>query len=209
MEKQVKILNKMSLAKAVDSIVKESIKSKLYQNALAEKEKQSAVLDEEDDDLFNGGEAPAKEKSSDDSGDAAPEPAPSKTVDDEKDKLKTGDVKTADIVDKLNSIRAGKSFKDDNISASLEEYVQSLSKAEKVALLAFLKGLAQIVTGEIPAETASDPSSNPADVKMQKGKKKQSKTITPNVIKGGPSKDKSKEPEEDTEAPSPIVPKKK
>lgn len=201
MEKQLKIQTGKSLAAAVDAIVKESLKTSLYQNGLEEKERQRHMLGEKDNDLFDdaasGQGAEAKPKSS-------------KTIDSEKEKLKGGDVTAEDVIEKLNSIRAGKSFKDEEIEARLSEYVESLSKPEKVALLAFLKGISQIVTGEIEAEKALDPSEKPANVEMKKVSTVQKKTLKPNVIKA-PSKEKTeKKPEaEDTSGPVPIVPKKK
>jgi len=202
MEKNVKITTGRSLSAALDKIVSESIKASLYNNSVEEKEKQSAAsIDEEDDDLFgddSGGDKkdePAEDK-----------PTSSKTVDDETEKLKKGDVKASDVVEKLNSIRAGKSFKDEAISNKLSEYVDSLSKAEKVALLAFLKGIAQIVTGEIEPDVATDPADTAPDVAMTKGDSVQKKTLKPNVIKA-PGKDKKKSASsEDTSAPAPITP---
>jgi hypothetical protein len=207
MEKQDKIKTGRSLSAAINAIVKESLKASLQQNADEEKAKQNAMLDEEDDDLF--GDESGEEKSEKKPTEEKPV-APSKTVDAEKDKLRKGDIKPKDIVDKLNTIRAGKSFKDSAISSKMDEYIESLSKPEKVALLAFLKGLAQIVTGEVEAEAAQDPSDNPADVKMEKGNEPQKKTIKPNVIKA-PAKEKTeKKPgSEDTSGPVPITPKKK
>ena len=210
MEKQVKIQTGKSLSKAIDEIVKESLKATLQQNAVEEKSKQEVMLDEEDDDLFN--DAGDNKDSSNDSGkeERSDKKSSSKTMDSEKDKLKKGDIKPKDIVDKLNTIRSGKSFKDSAVSGKLEEYVDSLSKPEKVALLAFLKGLSQIVTGEVEAEQAQDPSENPADVKMKKGNEPKKKTIKPNVIKA-PEKEKieKKSSSEDTSGPVPITPKKK
>lgn len=198
-----------SLSRAIDEIIRESIKSQLYKNTVDERERQKRFLGE-DDDIFGG----------DDEGDSDAE-KPSKTMDSEKEKLKSGEITHDDIVSKLNTIRSGKSFKDDAIATRLEEYIESLSKAEKTALFAFLKGLAQIVTGEMEPEEAADPSNPPAQVTMKKGKSVQKRTIKPNVIKV-PSKDedeeesgeeeggkKKKKPAEDTTGPVPITPKKK
>lgn len=205
MDKQTKAQTGISLSKAIEKIVRESLKSSLHQNAVDEKEKQKKVVGEEDD-IFADEEGTDKSKDSDQG-----EETSSKTVDDEKEKLKKGDIKPKDIVDKLNTIRSGKSFKDSAIASKLDEYVESLSKAEKVALLAFLKGLSQIVTGEIEPETATDPADPEPDVKMKKGSgEKQVKTIKPNVIKA-PEKEKTekKPSSEDTSGPVPITPKKK
>jgi len=193
MEKISKIQTKKSLSEAIEEIVKESIKSKLYRNAVEEKNRQTP-LDEEDAEAS----ADSDQKSS-------------KTVDSEKEKLKKGEITTKDIVDKLNTIRAGKSFKDSAIEGKMDEYVNSLSQAEKTALLAFLKGLSQIVTGEISPDQATDPSDTPASVEMKKSEVGgEKRTIKPNVIKA-PEKDKvEKSPSaEDTSGPVPISPKKK
>jgi hypothetical protein len=211
MEKQDKIKTGRSLSAAIAAIMKESIKASLQQNSEEEKAKQKAtqgsVLGEEDDDLFDDADSSGEQ---DEKKPEEKPPTPSKTVDAEKDKLRKGDIKPKDIVDKLNTIRAGKSFKDSAISSKMDEYIESLSKPEKVALLAFLKGLAQIVTGEVEAEAAQDPSDNPADVKMEKSNEPQKKTIKPNVIKA-PAKEKTekKSSSEDTSGPVPITPKKK
>lgn len=198
-----------SLSAAIEEIVRESLKSSLYQNAVDEKEKQKSLMGEEDDDLFGDDEGDSEETP--DKTDTKSDVAPSKTIEDEKEKLKKGSIKTKDIVDKLNSIRSGKSFKDSAISSKLDEYVESLSKAEKVALLAFLKGLSQIVTGEVEADVATDPADPDPDVKMKKGSgEKKVKSIKPNVIKA-PEKEKieKKPSSEDTSGPVPITPKKK
>lgn len=52
-----------------------------------------------------------------------------------------------DVVDKLNQIRAGKSFKDDNINAALRVYFNGLQPDQKENLLQHLRGISQIVSG--------------------------------------------------------------
>ena len=196
MENKVTIKTGKSLTKTIDTIIKESIKSQLYKNAVDEKERQQDLLGEEDDDLFDD--------------DSKKDDASSKTQDDEKEKLKKGEITADDVVSKLNAIRSGRSFKDEAIAAKLDEYVNSLSKPEKTALFAFLKGLAQVVTGEIEPEAATDPSDAPAKVKMQKGDVEQKKSVKPNVIKVPAKKETEKKAsKEDTTGPVPIVPKKK
>ena len=75
----------------------------------------------------------------------------SKVKDTEVDKLKKK-VEVDDVIEKLNSIRSGKSFKDEKILASLTKYFDELEDSEKFALAAFLKGISQIVTGEIEGQ---------------------------------------------------------
>jgi hypothetical protein len=160
------------------------------------------MLGEEDDDSKDDSSSATDSSTSDSQ-------TSSKTVEDEKQKLKKGEISTDDIIDKLNFIRSGKSFKDDVIKKNLDEYVKSLSRAERVALLAFLKGLSQIVTGEIQPDVAIDPADPDPDVKMKKGAgPEKKKTIKPNVIKAPDVEKKEKPSSEDTSGPVPIKPKK-
>lgn len=191
---------KNSLNSYVQNLFEESIKAVLQKKAYVEKEKQAAATAKNEQDLFS-----KDEKSVEDSKKSET------TSDAETEKLKKGDVTVDDVVEKLNSIRSGKSFKDENIANAMKEYIEKLSKAEKTALLAFLKGISQIVTGEISAEKAIEPDDAPAKVSMEKKNQQQTKQIKPNVIKTAkPEKPSSKgSPEEDTTPPAPIVPKKK
>jgi hypothetical protein len=194
MEKNLKIQSGKSLSKAIEEIVSESVKSTLYRNSVEEKQRQSVLGEKE--------EASTEKEVSDTS---------SKTVDSEKEKLKKAEITTKDIVDKLNTIRSGKSFKDSAIAGKMDEYVSSLSSAEKTALFAFLKGLSQIVTGEISPDQAIDPSDKPANVEMKKSETGgEKRTIKPNVIKAPDIEKIEKKPSsEDTSGPVPISPKKK
>lgn len=189
----IRISTGAGLGKFIDNAIAEGLKSALTQRALTEKEKQSAMGGGDDgvDDVFG------------DSG----EDRSSKTMDDESEKLRQGDIKPKDIVEKLNAIRSGRSFKDSAISGAMEEYIDSLAKPEKVALMAFLKGIAQIVTGEIDAQNAQEPSDKPAAVKMDKEDTPHVVHKKPNVVKSGGVKHGP--PAEDTTAPSPITPKRR
>lgn len=208
----MKIDTSADLSTLIQRVIDEGIKSALTQKALTEKEKQVAMATSPKDDensgdnvgdLFGG----AGDDEEDDDNEGA---APSKTMDDESEKLQKGDIEPKDIVDKLNAIRSGKSFKDSAVKGAMEEYISSLSKAERVALLAFTRGIAQIVTGEVPGNQAEDPHEKPADVKMQKGDGPEKVTrLKPNVIKvpGMEKKKDGSHEEEDTSAP--ITPKRK
>lgn len=236
MERTVKITSGKTLQAFLGEVFSEGYKASMTQKALTEKEKQlktaNAVAgaggDEEAgggdvDSLFGGGgDAGGGDEGGDGAADAqsnmpdVPDTEPSKTMDDETEKLKRGDISPKDIVEKLNSIRSGKSFKDSAVSSAIDEYVQSLKKPERVALMAFLKGISQIVTGEVPGKAAEDPGKHPADVKMDKGNEPKTIEKKPNVIKGGqaqakpaPTKPGTEEPEEDTTPPAPIVPKRR
>lgn len=185
-----------TLSSLIKDVINESIKSDMYSTGVEERDLQQRMT-EEDDDILGDDEGGAKS---------------SKTMSSEKEKLAKGEISSDDIIEKLNSIRAGRSFRDEDISSKLDEYVESLTKAEKVALLAYLKGLSQIVSGEFEGDDAMDPGDNPASVAMKKKGQQQKRTIKPTVIKR-PEKDKGEEekkkkPAEDTSGPVPIKPKK-
>ncbi len=62
-----------------------------------------------------------------------------------------------EIVEKINSIRAGRSLSNKNIRMQLEVYFDQLDEEERLSLFAFLAGLSQIVTGEVSGKIATDP----------------------------------------------------
>lgn len=131
-------------------------------------------------------------------------------LEDDNAALEKGDVTSDDVIEKLNTIRAGRSFKDEGVKKTMDEYVQSLSDAEKTALLAFLKGISQVVTGEVAAKDIADPSEKPAEVEIKRAKQgKKVVHIQPNVIKTQIPKTKDTPSSEDTSGPVPITPKKK
>jgi hypothetical protein len=90
------------------------------------------------------------------------------------------DVDVSDVIDQLNALRSGKSLKDPVVKKNFEEYFMSLKDSERVALLVFLKGIGQVLTGEVTGEEAIAPHESPANVEMMKTKKV---TIKPNVIR--------------------------
>lgn len=178
--KQQSPASKKSIDEYLQTLIKESIKSTLQRKALQEKEKQ--------DDLSGS--------------------SSSESSDSEHDKLKKGEIESDDIINKLNAIRSGRSFKDPAISDKLNSYIDDLTKAEKTALLAFLKGISQVVTGEFDPYKAMEPEDKPASVKMKKSGAVQKKSIKPTVIKAPSIEKKQEKSSEDTSGPVPIKPKK-
>lgn len=61
------------------------------------------------------------------------------------------------VIDKLNALRGGKSLKDKKVKESFEQYFEGLSKSERQSLLAFLTGIAQILTGVEKGADALEP----------------------------------------------------
>lgn len=103
------------------------------------------------------------------------------------------------IADLVDSIRAGKSLKDKKTRADLKAYYQRLNEEERLALYAFLSGLAEVMTdpeGDA-GEDATHPAKDPYKLKMSRSapkvdKKEKSKgEDSPIVV--GEAADKSRE----------------
>lgn len=180
-----------SINKYLSNVIQESLKNVRKQRVL-----------KEEDDLFSP-DAATKDSA------GAGEKISSSPPEDEKEKLKKGDVTSEDVIEKLNSIRAGKSFKDPDISNDLKGYVDGMSTAERTALFAFLKGISQIVTGEFDQKAAIEPSDAGPGVEMKKKSVSSKISIKPTVVKVPVEKKEKKPSAEDTTGPVPISPKKK
>ena len=61
------------------------------------------------------------------------------------------------VIDKLNALRGGRSLKDKDVKESFEQYFEGLSKSERQSLLAFLTGIAQILSGVEKGAEALEP----------------------------------------------------
>jgi hypothetical protein len=130
----------------------------------------------------------------------------------DKERLQTGDVTSDDVVKKLNSIRAGRSLRDDDIKTNIEKYVNGLSKAERTALLAYLKGIEQIVSGQVPADQAEDPAKPDPGIEMKKKMNGNVRHIKPTIIRkpmthghaAGTAKPHASKSEENTAPPLPV-----
>jgi hypothetical protein len=205
--------SKHSVGTILSQVIREGVKSALAQKHLSEKEKQDQMSppsgDDDNsgdglDDLFGGGD------DGDQEGDEDSGPAPSKTMDAAAEESGDKELQTKDVIDRLNAIRSGKSFKDKDVAMAMDEYYNSLSDAEQKALYAFLKGISQILTGEIPGKKADEPGDAPTDVKMQVGSgPEKKKTIEPNVIRAPKSQHAGEKSVEDTSGPVPITPKRR
>jgi hypothetical protein len=121
--------------------------------------------------------------------------------------LQKGQVTLEMVVEKLNSLRSGRSFKDENIAAQMQQYFNDLNDNEKLALYAFAKGIAQIVTGEVMGAQAADPGQTNPKIEMKdQGNMQQVKHVRPNIIKKAPAGPTSPTAgAENTSAPTPIV----
>ena len=118
------------------------------------------------------------------------------------------------IIEQLNTIRGGHSFKDEAVKTELQRYWDGLEESEKDALHAYLKGIAQIVSGQVDAGSAEGPKTHGVETSST-GKK--TRTIKPNIIRKATPKTEesavasavSTPSKENTAAPAPIVPKKR
>lgn len=120
------------------------------------------------------------------------------------------------VVDQLNAIRGGQSFKEQKVMDELTRYFDGLEQSEQEALHAYLKGLAQIVSGQVEAGAAEEPSDHGVETQAS-GKK--TRNIKPNVTRrpasptaapiGAPVTKTIAPSKEDTTAPAPIIPKKR
>jgi hypothetical protein len=124
------------------------------------------------------------------------------TTDVEGNDLEKGNITMDMVIDKLNSVRSGKSFKDEAILGQMTQYFDDLNDNEKLALYAFLKGIAQIVTGEIAGQTATEPEQAGQKVVDQaNGPEGKVKHVKPQVIKRAAPKAPAAPPTENTAAP--------
>ena len=170
---------KKSIGSILDNVIETSIKQALNDRALEEKEKQVSLQP------ANKGEPPKDNAGGEKAGgdqtdfDSMKDDEPSKTGADDAESAPE-DVKLDNVVDELNTIRSGKSFKDSMVQQRFEQYFKSLKPAERKAMFSFLKGIAGIVTGEVQASQAQTPQMS--DLTIHKGKDEKTKHIKPNVI---------------------------
>lgn len=128
----------------------------------------SVVEQEEDEEVLQQAEKAAKKDKAVD--DAAESSA--------KEKEAAADAKSVSftmIRDALNTIRAGRSLRDKNIRAELKSYVGQMDTEEKTALLAFLKGMGEILTAGMESDKVPDPSDPPYDIEMMQAKREEKK----------------------------------
>ena len=122
----------------------------------ADEEEKKKEADEEEKKKEAGDEEKKKE-----AGDEEPKPkageedvAPSASPVEKKD---VDIISAQSIIDKLNSIRSGKSLKDKKVNKAMVDYFNSLTPGEKTALNTFIRGLEDIIVGgETGKKTATE-----------------------------------------------------
>lgn len=154
-----------------------AVASNIYNSVGNHVTKEEDDMSEEEDDFFSDTEDEKKNKKKE------KEPkSDSEKKDDEKDsgeddeeknnlpKYMHTDLPPAEdvtpemITDRINVIRSGRSTKDEKVKAEIKHYFDDLSNPERLSLLAFLTGLAQIITTSSSGEEASAPEDASIDV---------------------------------------------
>lgn len=184
-----------TIGQVLDELITESvgIKHKMHDTRLAEKDKQ----DDTTVNLFGGDE-------DNDSGDEEEKKQDSMTFKDDSGDDSDGLPTPEDIEDRLNIVRSGRSLRDDEVQKRFVEYYESLNDNEKKALYIYLKGLGQVLAGDISGDVAVDPTPE-----TEPNQEPQKKSLKPNVIKKpdvpDEGRDKDREIEDDT-PPTPVKP---
>jgi hypothetical protein len=128
----------------------------------------TAQTEEERQETMSKRLRPFKAKSKKKASDEADDKPPEKT---ELIKAKQNDepaVNLKKITDHIDILRSGKSLKDKSVRAELKDYYDRLSSNEKLALFAFLKGLARIMATGTDGAEVEVPDEAPYDIKMNK-----------------------------------------
>jgi hypothetical protein len=132
-----------------ENLMAQSAADKQAFKTIVEEEKEEEIIDDED--------APEEFEAPESTEPATPDPASSASIE---------DVSLDAIQKKIMMMRSAPSVKDSSVEQRLSDYLKFLSKEEKVALLAYVEALSGLMTGEVPAESAPDPSDPPYNVQM-------------------------------------------
>ena len=94
-----------------------------------------------------------------------------------------GDVTGAMIVQKLNSVRSGRSLKDATISQEMANYLKRLSAVERLTLWTFLNGLSQVLGGTVSGNEATEPDSLDNEIVIQTTATEETETATDTPVR--------------------------
>lgn len=162
--------------KKINSLLKQIVRKSIYEAI------NLATLREEDDDSNDKDTKEEPTEKKDEEKPVQKQAAPIDLVPKE-------DLTLQIVQDELNTMRSGRSVDNAVVSSELEKYYNSLSSDERMDLYTYMTALAKIMTGEVAAEDAPDPSDSD-DTEDKKPEKK----VTDVVKNETP-------PEEDTSAP--------
>ena len=130
-----------------------------------------------------------KQKEGSDVGDEAEDTPVQKPVSIKHEKLPEIDEEA--IAEKINSIRSGKSLKEEETMKALTAYFQKLNGPERIALFAFLAGLEKVL-GELSTDVKT-PHSKPFSIDMEKEEPKE-KEVKPKGTKQSSTNDSGENP---------------
>lgn len=139
-------------------------------------------LDEEEDDMIEPGNDSGEELISEP--DETQEDEDSGPIDNEEEAMTT--VSFDSVIDRINTLRAGRSTKDKEIKKSLEDYYNKLDENERIVLKIFLEELSEILGGEIEGANAKDPSDPPDSFKITSGEEAADEEVAADVEKQAP-----------------------
>ena len=159
-------MSKKILGEDIEAIIRESLQG-LFESedgGLGERHKQAMAKQKKDD-----RKAAKKEADSGDDSHAVGDEAEGEQIEVQKTVKvkheKVPEINANKIADKINELRAGKSLKDKETMGALKEYFQKLNGPERIALFAFLSGLAKVLgdgTGDVKT-----PHSKPYSIDME------------------------------------------
>lgn len=215
----IKIKSEKDLMKFLKIVAQESYNRSLNESYLDYEEqydydedrfgKLSAVrkkkLDEEEEDeagLFGG---------SDEEGSLAREPegeTEERPIEDEESAKTTASLDT--VADRINRVRAGRSTKDKEIKAELENYYNELDENERELLVLYLNSIAEILGGDVEGVEAKEPSDPPEKYKITTHEEEADAEAESDAAATAPSEEEkglfSDEEEEDTTPPKEDLP---
>ena len=165
-------------------------------------EKKKLKKEEEDDELFGDEGAEGELVDTEEPLDQDKSPA----IEDEEDAMTT--VSFDSVIDRINTLRAGRSTKDKEIKRSLEDYYNKLDENERVVLKIFLEELSEILGGEIDGASAKEPSDPPDKFKITSAEEDADAEAEADAEKTAPSSDDDElfGDEEDTTPPKEELP---
>lgn len=113
-----------------------------------------------------------------------------------------------DVIEKLNTIRSGRSLRDEDVKQQFSKYYEELSDAEKLALYSLLTGIGQILTTGLDSSEAEEPEDHDAIHIHATGDTDEEgkKSIKPHVVKTVTVSDSEDDSLEDDSPPTPIKP---
>lgn len=123
-------------------------------------------------------------------------------IEDEESAKTTASLDT--VADRINRVRAGRSTKDKEIKAELENYYNELDENERELLVLYLNSIAEILGGDVEGIEAKEPSDPPEQYKITTGEEEADADAEADAAATAPSEEEGglfSGEEEDTSPP--------